>query len=84
MHGYILNTLTDVDEEFIIQNAQAKRYAVRTYKASDNENSDFDKYCRILMATLRIAVLQQRGKETKIPTVSASLYCIYTSVIYRI
>lgn len=67
MDGYILNTLTDVDEEFIIQNAQAKR---RTYKASDNEKfrvtfSDFDKYCRTLMATLRIAVLQQGGKEKK-------------------
>lgn len=79
MDGYILNTLTDVDEEFII----------RTYKASDNEKyrvtfSDFDKYCRTLMATLRIAVLQQGGKEKKIPTVSASVYCIYTSVIYRI
>lgn len=60
MDGYILNTLTDVDEEFII----------RTYKASDNEKyrvtfSDFDKYCRTLMATLRIAVLQQGGKEKK-------------------
>lgn len=27
--------------------------------------SDFDKYCRTLMATLRIAVLQQGGKEKK-------------------
>lgn len=47
-----------------------RKGAVRTYKASDNEKyrvtfSDFDKYCRTLMATLRIAVLQQGGKEKK-------------------
>lgn len=44
MDGYILNTLTDVDEEF------QRKGAIRTYKASDDEkyrvtSSDFDKYC---------------------------------------
>ncbi|XP_052680058.1 uncharacterized protein LOC128160759 [Crassostrea angulata] len=42
--GYILNTLTDVDEEF------QRKGAIRTYKTSDDEkyrvtSSDFDKYC---------------------------------------
>lgn len=66
-----------------------RKGAVRTYKASDNEKyrvtfSDFDKYCRTLMATLRIAVLQQGGKEKNSNRVRIRILHLHISDLYNI
>lgn len=80
MDGYILNTLTDVDEEF-------QRFGLIKHQMMKNTESLLPTLTgtaqrRALMTTLRTAVLQQGKKETKILTVSATLCCIHATMSY--